>query len=244
LQNSPIQLGSINLQDFEIPPSVRFGGRHRLAVHVLAGGRRIVERLGPDDDNILFRGTFSGATAEARARAFDNLRMSGDIVWLTWESFRRRVVVKSFIADYHSPWWIPYQLSCLVVHQTGIASSQSAGVAALLLADLGSAMTAASGYPITLTSVQAVLSTPNVFATGSSDQTRAIAAVGSTLGVLHGQIDQQSMSLMTSIPSSTPPAALGRSYNSKVGSAGSLAAVVNVSSYVGRIGTNILGLGT
>jgi len=100
LQKSPIQLGSINLQDFEIPQTLRFGGRHRLTVHSLANGRRIVERLGPDDDEIRFQGSFSGPTAEGRARAVDNLRLSGEIVWLTWESFRRLTIVKSFTADY------------------------------------------------------------------------------------------------------------------------------------------------
>jgi hypothetical protein len=75
-----MRLGSIDLQDFEVPQSVRFGGRHRLNVHVLAGGRRIVERLGPDDTEIQFRGTFSGPAAESRARAFDNVRLSGEIV--------------------------------------------------------------------------------------------------------------------------------------------------------------------
>src|ERR1700722_8425959 len=123
-----MRLGSIDLQDFEVPQSVRFGGRHRLNVHVLAGGRRIVERLGPDDTEIQFRGTFSGPAAESRARAFDNVRLSGEIVWLTWDSFRRQVIIKSFIADYHSPWWISYQISCVVAHQVRIGSAESASI--------------------------------------------------------------------------------------------------------------------
>ena len=117
MQNSPIRLGLIDLRDFEIPQSVRFGGRHRLSVHVLAGGRRIVERLGPDDDEIEFQGTFSGPTAEARARAFDQLRVSGEIVWLTWESFRRQIIVRRFIAEFHNPWWIPYRISCVALNR-------------------------------------------------------------------------------------------------------------------------------
>ena len=94
MTNSPIQIGPINLQDFEVPTSVRFGGRQRLAVHRLAGGHRIVEKLGPDDDEITFKGTFSGPNAKSRVRTFDDLRLSGAIVWLTWESFKRRVVVR------------------------------------------------------------------------------------------------------------------------------------------------------
>jgi hypothetical protein len=57
------------------------------------------------------------------------------------------------------------------------------------------------------------------------------------------QIDQQSTTLISPIPSSTGLADLGQSYVSKVNCAASLAAAVNVSSYVGRIGVNIAGLG-
>lgn len=243
MQNSPIQLGSIDLQDFEIPQSIRFGGRHRLAVHVLAGGRRLVERLGPDDSDILFRGNFSGPTAETRARAFDNLRLSGEIVWLTWESFRRKIIVKSFIAEYQSPWWIPYQLSCVVVHQARIELSQGAGLAAMLSADLSSAMLAAAGSTISLLSLQAALFTPNLLTMGSAVQTCTIAKVNSALGLIQNQIGQQSATLMTPIPSGTDTAYLGQSYVSKVNCAASLAAMVNVNAYVGRIGRNILELG-
>jgi hypothetical protein len=243
LQNSPIRLGSIDLQDFEVPQSVRFGGCHRLSVHVLAGGRRIVERLGPDDTEIQFRGTFSGPAAESRARAFDDLRLSGEIVWLTWDSFRRQVIVRSFIADYHNPWWIPYQISCVVVHQTRIGRPQGTSMAAALSADLSSAIFAAAGSAISLTAIQAALATANTLTTGTADQTQAIAAVGSTIVSIGQQVDQQSATLITPIPSSTGVADLGQSYMSKVSCAASLAAAVNVSSYVGRIGVNIAGSG-
>jgi hypothetical protein len=243
LQNSPIQLGSINFQDFEVPQSVRFGGRQRLAVHALAGGRRIVERLGPDDDDIVFRGIFSGQAAETRARALDNLRLSGEIIWLTWESFRRRVILKSFIADYHSPWWIPYQISCIIVHQAGATGSQGVSAAALLSADLGTALAAAANASLSLTPLQTALSASNALAAGTSDQANAIAVVGSTLTTINYQIGQQSTTLVVPIPTTTAPGDLGQAYASKVSCAASLAAAVNVSAYVSRIGANITGSG-
>jgi hypothetical protein len=116
-----------------------------LAVHNLAGGRRVVERLGPDDGEVTFEGTFSGSNAEARVRALDNLRLSGEVVWLTWESFRRLVVVKSFVAEYHSPWWIPYKISCVVFQQSFATSSQASTLSALISADLGNAVSAVAG---------------------------------------------------------------------------------------------------
>jgi hypothetical protein len=241
LQNSPIQLGSINFQDFEIPQTLRFGGRHRLTVHSLANGRRIIERLGPDDDEIQFRGIFSGPTAEARARALDNLRLSGEIVWLTWKSFRRLTIVKSFIADYHSPWWIPYQVSCVVVYQARISPSQGSGLAGLVTADLSSALSAAAGSMISLTSLQAALSATNALTTGTADQTNAVAAIGSTLAVINDAVNQTSATLIAANAPRTTPTEMAQSFASTVNSAASLAALVNVGSYVRRIGVNVAG---
>jgi hypothetical protein len=241
LLNSPIKLGPIDLQDFEIPQSVRFGGRHRLAIHALVGGQRIVERLGPDDDDIQFQGIFSGPDAESRARAFDDLRLSGEILWLTWESFRRRVIVRSFTADYHSPWWIPYRIKCTVVHQRLIAATQQTSLAAMLSADLSTALLYAAGSSISLTSLQAAMSTANAMTAGSADQTTAIAQADSAVQGINSQIDQQSTLLTGSFPSSAGTPGSSDSYLSTVESAGSLAAAVNVRSYVGRIGINIAG---
>jgi len=245
LQASPIQIGPISLQGFEIPSSVRFGGRYRLAVHSLSSGRRIVERLGPDDGEVAFQGTFSGGRAEARARAFDNLRLSGEIVWLTWESFRRRVIVKSFVADYHSPWWIPYKVSCVVVHQTGVTTDQTSTLSALVSADLGSALSAVAGSTISLGPLQNALSSENALTIGTSDQVQAVAAIGATLDVINSQIALQSTQLVASAgaSSATNPGNFGQTLAIIVNSAGLLAGAVNAGSYVGRIGTNLNGLG-
>lgn len=244
MQNSPIQLGSIDLRDFEIPQSVRFGGRHRLVVHTLAGGRRIVERLGPDDDDIQFRGTFSGPMAETRARAFDNLRMSGEIVSLTWQSFRRLVIVRTFSADYHSQWWIPFRVGCLVVRQNRASSTDVTNVAAVVSADLSNAASASGAAGISLASVQTALANANFLTPGTANQTQAVIGVVSTLQGINSQVVDQSVVLTTPLPPDTTPFDLGESYLSRVTSAGSLAAAVNVRAYVGRIGVNITGSGS
>ena len=170
----------------------------------------MVERLGPNDDDIQFRGTFSGPSAEARARAFDNLRLSGDIVWLTWESFRRQIIVKSFTADYHSPWWIPYQIICVTVHQARTdSSSDGMSLAAIVSADLNSALSIAAGSGLSLVSLQAALSKRNSLTAGTGDQTQAIAEIGSTLQAINSQMDRHSNALMASIPPSRGSRRLG-----------------------------------
>ena len=194
--NSPegivIQIGPIILQGFEIPQSIRFGGRQRLAVHKLSGGRRLVERLGPDDGEVSFGGTFSGPNAEARVRAFDNLRLSGEVVWLTWESFRRRVVVKDFTAEFSSPWWIPYQISCVVTYQSGVISPRFASASALVALDLAAAAAALAGSAISITSLQSAFSLSNALTAGTSSNAQAAGAVGDILATIGSQIDTQS----------------------------------------------------
>jgi hypothetical protein len=200
-----------------------------------------VERLGPDDGEVAFQGTFSGANAEARVRAFDNLRLSGEMVWLTWESFRRRVVVKSFVADYHSPWWIPYKVSCVVVHQTGVTAAQISTLSALVSSDLGNALSAVAGTAISLTSLQTALCRTNALTRGTSDQAQAVAAVGATLAAINSQITLRSAQLVTPVGANADPGRFSQTLADTVGSAGLLAAAVNAGSYVGRIGANLNG---
>jgi hypothetical protein len=112
-----MQIGSIVLTGFEVPSTIRFGGSQRLAIHRMSSGARLVERLGPDDNDITFEGVFSGPNAEARAREMDSLRISGDTIWLTWQSFRRLVVVKNLLLSYDNSMWLPFRLTLTVARQ-------------------------------------------------------------------------------------------------------------------------------
>nr|WP_294546313.1 hypothetical protein [uncultured Rhodopila sp.] len=239
MQQSPIQIGMINLQDFEVPPSVRFGGRYRVMSHTLSGGTRILERLGPDDGDIQFRGTFSGPQAEARMRAINNLRLTGEVVWLTWESFRYQVIVKSFVADYHSPWWISYQIGCLVARQDGAADPQDQALSALVTADLAQAIAAVSGSSIQLGSLQTALSAPYALSAGTSDQSQVIAAVASSQAAIDQQITARSAVLATPFGTASAVSGYGSGLQSTVAAAGGLAAAVNANAYVGRIGSRL-----
>jgi hypothetical protein len=200
-----------------------------------------VERLGPDDGEVAFQGTFSGPNAEARVRAFDSLRLSGEFVWLTWESFRRRVVVKSFVADYHSPWWIPYRVSCVVAHQSGANTEQQSSVLALISADLSNALSAIAGSTISLTSMQTALFSSNAMTRGTSNQAQAAITVGRTLNAINSEISQQSALTMSQAAPNMGPGQFSPTFAAIVSSAGMLSAGVNARSYVGRIGRSLNG---
>jgi hypothetical protein len=236
---SPISIGTIDLKDFEVPSSVRFGGRHRLAVHKLSDGRRTVETLGPDDGEISFRGTASGADADARIRAINRLRLSGEAVWLAWESFRYRVVVKSLMMEYQSPWWIPFRVSCAVVDQEGINGSASSALWAMISADLGSALSAADGQSIDLGSLQIALASSNALTAGTFNRAQTVSTVDATLIPIRSQISQASAILVSPGAPNNGADGYSSAFAAKVACAGSLATAVNISAYVGRISTTL-----
>jgi hypothetical protein len=172
-------------------------------------------------------------------REINNLRLTGEVVWLTWESFRYQVVVKSFMANYFSPWWISYQIGCLIAYQDGAADLQSLALSALVSADLAEAVGAASGTSIQLGSLQATLSATNALTAGTSDQSQALAAVASSRAAIAQQIAIQSAVLATPFGTGAAVSGYGRALQSTVASAGALAAAVNANAYVGRIGSRL-----
>nr|WP_294527298.1 hypothetical protein [uncultured Rhodopila sp.] len=172
-------------------------------------------------------------------RAIDNFRLTGEVVWLTWDSFRYQVIVKSFIADYYSPWWISYQIVCMIAHQDGAADLQTLALSALVSADFAEAVAAASGTSIQLGSLQAALSSTNALTAGTSDRAQALATVASSRVAIGLQITAQSAVLALPFGASSAVSAYGSALQSTVASAGALAAAVNTNAYVGRIGSRL-----
>ena len=110
-----LALGPVVFQEFEVPERIRFGGRQRLAVHLLPGGGRIVDAMGADEAPVSWAGVFSGPGAAERVRALERLRRDGAVLPLSWEGWRYSVIIESFEAETAHPAWIPYRLSACVV---------------------------------------------------------------------------------------------------------------------------------
>jgi hypothetical protein len=106
-----------------------------------------------------------------------------------------------------------------------------------------SALSAAAGLPIQLSSLQSALSATNALTQGTADQAGALAAIGVTLNALNDQIDLQS----NRINGQTDPGNNAYPYPdglaSMISYAGSLAAAIDTRSYIGRIGVNLTGAG-
>ncbi|HQT79642.1 MAG TPA: hypothetical protein PLD10_21580 [Rhodopila sp.] len=240
MQQYSIQLGWVGLRDFEVPASIRFGGNQRVAVHKLYGGSRIVECLGADVSEIRFEGIFTGFDAAARFRAVDDMRLSGQAVWLTWGAFRYIVIVQDLEADYRNPWWIQFQVTC--IRATDLTQQLPFAIlATLLAADLGSASVAAVGAGINLTALQAALGRPQVATAGSSDRAAAVIATALLSAELEGQMAANSALITSQMPSSATAPAMAAALSTTTDTAGMLASVAMTRGYVARIAGNLAG---
>ena len=240
MQDSPIQLGAIKLRGFEIPSSIRFGGNYKLTIHRLASGQRIVERLGPDDNEITFKGTFSGAEAESRVRDLNDLRLSGQAVWLTWKSFRFLVVIKSFSADYRSPWWIPYEISCVVIEQPGMSPANDTSIEAQISTDLGRALAILGGSDMQISALQVALAASNVSVAGTTDRANAVAAAQASLEAIDNEVNGRSSAFLTSDLANANGSSYANFFATIVTSSGCLATAINARSYIARINSNLV----
>ena len=177
-----LTLGPVAFAGFELPSSITLGGRQRLAIHKLPGGIRIIDALGPDPADLAWSGIFTGPDAADRARILDTVRVAGLQLLLTWDAFLYTVIVQSFEADYRSPWWIPYRLTCSVLRDEAAALITSVlSLAPSINADLAAAGT----FAIAAATAAGVLGATTA---GTAANTAATAALNITMTSLDSQI--------------------------------------------------------
>ncbi len=220
-------LGPVLFQDFELPPSVSWGGAQSLTVHKLPGGTRIIDSMGRDDAEITWTGVFSGSDAGLRARAIDLMRADGGLWPLTWETFFYSVVVSRFEADYRRPNWIPYRITCTVLRDEAEAVVAAAlSIGASVLADLTSADSLGTG--IDLTSATTASSATG----GTTLGTAAYAQAQSQLAAATSSMSSQLATTGTQLTATTD---LGQATTF----AGQVAQLATAQGFLSRAATNL-----
>ena len=112
--------------DYAPPDKISFGGQQAMIVHKLPGGTRVIDTLGPDEDDINWNGFFFTPNALYNCQTLDALRGAGQVVTLTYAGMSRQVVVKHFKAEIRRyPNWIEYSIGCVVSNNPalGVLSS-------------------------------------------------------------------------------------------------------------------------
>ena len=145
-----LSLAGIVFDDFSTPRRMPFGGNQAMVVHKLPGGSRVIDTLGPDEDDIIWEGKFFGDNAYATALALDAIRQAGDVVPLIWGGTYRSVIIATFRpAVIRIPMWVEYSISCTVYSNPALGnlSTGSVSLDGLVGADMTTAGQAAGLSP-------------------------------------------------------------------------------------------------
>ena len=184
-----LTLGPVAFAGFELPSSITLGGRQRLAIHKLPGGLRVIDALGPDPADLAWSRHLHRAGLPPTAHAGLEsgcaarwMRWAGLPLLLAWDAFFYTVVIESFEADYRSPWWIPYRLSCAVLRdEAAVLVTAALSLAPTIAADLASAGLFASAAAL-------AVSKPGATSAGTASYAAATARVNTTVSSLNSQI--------------------------------------------------------
>lgn len=253
--STPVTLGAVQFEAFEVPEKIPFGGEQKVNVHRLPGGTRIVDSMGPDDRDIDFSGTFMGSGAASRARQLDSMRKAGAKITLAWADFRREVVITRFECDYtYGGQVLPYTIACVVVSSAN-AGDEKPGLISQIGKDLtdslgitdiiGPAMTEAQGA---LKAVQKVMPVAASITRGSAAFVSVSSAVSGASSVLSAGVAGADKGMGGVIAAGQAAGRLlggtgaGGAFSTlstAVSAAGSLAGHVQASGYVDRIAANL-----
>lgn len=136
-------LGNIVFDEWMTPEAMPFGGEQAMKVHKLAGGRRVLDILGPDEMDICFRGIIWANNAAGTAATLNAMRIAGDVVALTFGGNFYQVVVKRCILVIRRfPQWYIYDIECVVASNpaAGQQGTTVSSFADLVGADMASAL--------------------------------------------------------------------------------------------------------
>ncbi len=135
-------LGPYVFTDFAPPEKMPGGGKHKMHVHKLPGGSRVIDMLGPDDNDVSWHGVIWAQDAYEQALRLDGMRAAGLPMPLMWGGQFLLVVIAEFRFEVRKmPQCVNYHITCVVATNPmhGIIGAVAAGVGALIGSDLAAA---------------------------------------------------------------------------------------------------------
>lgn len=134
-----LSLGGIVFDDYSTPEVMMGGGNQAMVVHKLPGGARVIDTLGPDESDIVWRGFFFGNNAYNTVLALDAMRAAGQVLPLSWGGQFRSVIINTFLYRVRRmPAWVFYEISCTVAQNPllGNLSPTPSSIDVLVTSDL------------------------------------------------------------------------------------------------------------
>jgi hypothetical protein len=124
-----LTIGDVTFADFEIPQEINSGTDQLLAIHKQIGGQRFIDAMGVDPRPITWSGRFRGADATTRANLLDQMVQQGLPVELTWYSYSRTVLVKSFDMKFMQFYEVPYTITVEILSNNDVSAPASPNTA-------------------------------------------------------------------------------------------------------------------
>jgi len=210
----PLQLGSVQFQDFEVPPELTdLGLVQAMAVHDFGGGIRAIQLFGTRIPEKKWRGLLFGADAESRANQLSDMADRGDPVTLSYSGWSFYGVVEHFQIIAQSAWEIQYECNFVPVDNNSSGSSSSVPATATAQSLLNAAQSVANNQatnPASQATIPANVQT-NVqnltsgITTALQNNFNNIANIpASLIQSLQGQVSSTRQSLASMIASTDP----------------------------------------
>jgi len=156
-----------------VPEAINLGARQQAVTHKLVGGRRIVDVLGLEYDNLNWSGWLLGDNASTRADQLQALCDAGAPQTFSLDHYAFTVLVAGFAIRFEHPYRRAYSIELLVIGRspaTSAGGGSAGGLDALVQNDLASAL-----------GLSALLNDPDVSA--------AIASVKQTVETVKQTVD-------------------------------------------------------
>ena len=138
-----LTLGGYAFDSLSTPERMPFGGDHAMVVHKLPGGDRVIDMLGPDDDDLSWHGRIFGDGAIGTAMMLDGMRRAGIQLPLIFAGQSYMVVIAHLNFEIERlPLNVHYHISCTPVISLGGGAGVASFVGNSILAssDLSAAM--------------------------------------------------------------------------------------------------------
>ncbi|MCF7536149.1 hypothetical protein [Pseudomonas petrae] len=136
-------VGNVEFTGLEVPEAVTIGAKQQLVVHKLVGGRRVVDVLGVDYDNMSWSGWMTGATAGDRVNELETLRDLGRPLSFNMDGYYFSVLIQSFNARFEHVYRRYYSIDLLVVERLDAPVKENAlsgTLDALIDSDIGESL--------------------------------------------------------------------------------------------------------
>lgn len=139
-QQVVLTIGGITFTYFEAPQEINFGGKQALSIHKMIGGQRFIDAMGVDEDPITWNGRFRGSDATDRANALDSMRQAGLPVQMSWQNYKRLVLIREFEGKFQQFYEVPYKITVEVLkNQDSPTPTASQNISSALTSQLTSA---------------------------------------------------------------------------------------------------------